>query len=85
MRKFATLALSLNLLMLANCQAEVADGYVRTWVEKQFRQISGRFVRGSFAEIGWAESIQAAVETAKEHDRLVFLFTLDGKMDSGRC
>jgi hypothetical protein len=36
-------------------------------------------------QIGWARSILEARDLAREHDRPVFLFTLDGRMDTGRC
>ena len=35
--------------------------------------------------IGWAKDLRAAEGLAKEHHRPVFLFTLDGKMNVGRC
>ena len=38
-----------------------------------------------FDEIGWAKDIRAAKRLAKEHNRPVFLFTHDGRMNIGRC
>lgn len=36
-------------------------------------------------KIGWAESLLEARKLAQQHQRLLFLFTLDGRMQVGRC
>lgn len=71
--------------MTSPSHAEVADGYLRRWVDKRTRQMNARFVRGRYEKIGWADGIGHALEVAKQHQRPVFLFTLDGHMNSGRC
>ena len=38
-----------------------------------------------FDQIGWATTILAAEKLAKEHNRPVFLFTHDGRINTGRC
>src|SRR5258706_11611240 len=38
-----------------------------------------------FDQIGWATTILAAQKLAKEHNRPVFLFTHDGRINTGRC
>ena len=38
-----------------------------------------------FDEIGWAKDIRESLRLAKQHDRPVFLFTHDGRMNIGRC
>jgi hypothetical protein len=38
-----------------------------------------------FDEIGWARDIRTAKRLAREHNRPVFLFTHDGRMNLGRC
>ena len=35
--------------------------------------------------IGWAKDIRHALRLAKANNRPVFLFTLDGRMNVGRC
>ena len=35
--------------------------------------------------IGWAPSLLEAQRLSKKENRLVFLFTLDGRMQRGRC
>src|SRR5262249_18416091 len=36
-------------------------------------------------EIGWVADIREALKLAKKHNRPVFLFTLDGRINIGRC
>jgi hypothetical protein len=36
-------------------------------------------------DIGWTRTLLEAERLGKEHGRPVFLFTLDGRMDIGRC
>jgi hypothetical protein len=38
-----------------------------------------------FDQIGWATRILDAEKLAKEHNRPVFLFTHDGRINTGRC
>jgi hypothetical protein len=35
--------------------------------------------------IGWAPDIRSAIRLSREHDRPVFLFTMDGRFSIGRC
>lgn len=35
--------------------------------------------------IGWAESLTQALALGTKSKRLIFLFTLDGRMQRGRC
>jgi hypothetical protein len=38
-----------------------------------------------FDQIGWAADLRTARKLAAEHDRPVFLFTMDGRVNLGRC
>ena len=38
-----------------------------------------------FDEIGWAADLREARRLAREHDRPIFLFTMDGRVNTGRC
>lgn len=38
-----------------------------------------------FDEIGWAKDVRSALRLAAESDRPVFLFTMDGRVNTGRC
>ena len=64
---------------------QVADGYLDTWLRTRTTQLDARLSQRKFDSIGWASTIQGALDLAKRHARPVFLFTLDGHMDTGRC
>jgi hypothetical protein len=38
-----------------------------------------------FDQIGWSTSLLEAEKLAREHQRPIFLFTHDGRMNVGRC
>jgi hypothetical protein len=38
-----------------------------------------------FDQIGWCTSLLEAEKLAREHQRPIFLFTHDGRMNDGRC
>ncbi len=38
-----------------------------------------------FDEIGWAKDLRSAIELGKKHNRPIFLFTMDGRINTGRC
>jgi hypothetical protein len=38
-----------------------------------------------FDQIGWAADLRTARKLAAEHDRPLFLFTMDGRVNTGRC
>lgn len=57
-------------------QQKVDDQIIAWWpkpAEKQFDQI------------GWVPDIRTAIRLAGEHNRPVFLFTMDGRVNLGRC
>ena len=82
---FVLLPFFLHPCMLTECNGQVADGYLQKWVTKNAKQINARLVPGPFQSMGWASSLHESLDLAKQHDRLVFLFTLDGDLDTGRC
>jgi hypothetical protein len=57
--------------------AEFVDQRIREWRPKPSER--------RFDEIGWAQDIRAAMRLAKAHHRPVFLFTMDGRINIGRC
>lgn len=71
--------------MLPKCNGQVADGYIQRWVTKQAASMNRRLVPGPFRSMGWSTSLRESLDLAQKHERLVFLFTLDGDLDSGRC
>jgi hypothetical protein len=38
-----------------------------------------------FDQIGWAADVRSALRLATEHNRPLFLFTMDGRVNTGRC
>lgn len=64
---------------------QLADGYLETWLPKRIQDLESRFSARPFDSVGWADTIVQAAELAKICDRPIFLFTLDGHMDTGRC
>jgi hypothetical protein len=55
------------------------------WVEKRVQEWQPTASERRFDEIGWAADIREARRLAREHNRPVFLFTHDGRMNLGRC
>lgn len=79
------LTMMLFSLIGSQLQAEVADGYLPTWVANRTATLNQRFSTAKMDSIGWARDIGQALEIAEKYDRPVFLFTLDGHMNTGRC
>ncbi len=65
--------------------ARVADADVVAFVDG--RAADWRLSAGEkrFDTIGWAADIRAARKLAADHGRPVFLFTMDGRVNTGRC
>jgi hypothetical protein len=54
-------------------------------VQNRVAELQPRAEEKRFDEIGWAKDIREALRLAKQHNRPVFLFTHDGRMNIGRC
>ena len=54
-------------------------------VERRVAELQPRADEKRFDEIGWAKDIREALRLARQHNRPVFLFTHDGRMNIGRC
>ena len=54
-------------------------------VQRRIEEIEPRAEEKRFDEIGWAKDIREARGLSAEHNRPVFLFTHDGRMNIGRC
>ncbi len=54
------------------------------WVRKRVAEIKESDT-GEWRKIAWAESLLAAEKSAKDEGRPIFLFTMDGNLDTGRC
>ena len=68
-----------------NGVAAVADDEVVTWVAKRVEERQPSAQDRRFDEIGWATDLRTAIRLGKEHHRPIFLFTMDGRINTGRC
>jgi len=62
-----------------------ADDQARKVVDERVAEWWPTKEEKRFDEIGWAADIRTARKLAAEHDRPVFLFTMDGRVNTGRC
>lgn len=65
--------------------ALIADDQVRSKVDARVSEWWLTADEKRFDQIGWAADIRTARKLAVEHDRPVFLFTMDGRVNTGRC
>jgi hypothetical protein len=84
--RFAFPALAAGLLLVPVLRAApVTDDRVRAAVDDRVTEWWLKPAEKRFDEIGWAADILTARQGATEHDRPVFLFTMDGRVNTGRC
>jgi hypothetical protein len=55
------------------------------WVGQRVQQWQPTARERAWEGIGWARDLRDAQRLARAHGRPVFLFTLDGRMNVGRC
>ena len=63
----------------------ISDGKVVRWVEKTVAERQPPAQDKRFDEIGWVTDIRTAIRLGQEHNRPIFLFTGDGRINTGRC
>jgi hypothetical protein len=80
-RRFGTLVL----LLVAGITATAGEPDFVTRVDQRVQAWQPTKEERRMDEIGWAGDIRDALRLAKEHNRPVFLFTLDGRINIGRC
>jgi len=87
MRYLVGLALSGVLALGSAIAADVwlKDDALVSSVEKRVHDLQPTRQERRFDQIGWAPGILAAEARAREIGRPVFLFTYDGKIETGRC
>jgi len=66
-------------------KAPVSDDDLAAWVEDHVERSQPRQRDRQIDQIGWAKDIREAIRLAGEHNRPVFLFTHDGRINVGRC
>lgn len=77
--------LALNIALLAIAAHVDSAELTFEAVQSRVAELQPRAEEKRFDEIGWAKDIRDAQRLAKEHNRPVFLFTHDGRMNIGRC
>jgi len=65
--------------------SSVSDGSVVRWVDKTVAERQASAEDKRFDEIGWVTDIRTAIRLAKENNRPIFLYTGDGRINTGRC
>jgi hypothetical protein len=63
----------------------VDDTELLTWVDAKVKARMPAPGERAFDDVGWAKDIRTGLKLAKQHQRPVFLFTHDGRMNFGRC
>jgi hypothetical protein len=63
----------------------ISDADLVAWVDARVTERTPPAEERRFDEIGWAKDVRDALRLAREHNRPVFLFTHDGRMNLGRC
>lgn len=77
-------ALGVTAALLPAVPARAADD-VRGPVDARVAEWWPTAAEKRFDAIGWAPDLRAARKLAAGHDRPVFLFTMDGRVNLGRC
>jgi hypothetical protein len=77
----------LFLLLWGACLSTISalDSRDAAWVKSRVREWQPTPAEKRWESIGWITSLSDALRLAKTRRRPVFLFTLDGKMNLGRC
>jgi hypothetical protein len=81
-------AVAAGLLLLPGLAATgslPADQRVQATVDARIAEWWPKQGEKRFDRIGWAPDIRSARKLATQHSRPVFLFTMDGRVNLGRC
>lgn len=74
-----------SVVATACASGPMADAKVVRWVEKTVAERQPPAEDKRFDEIGWTTDIRTAIKLGKEHNRPIYLFTGDGRINTGRC
>lgn len=69
----------------ASGPAQVPDSQLVGWVDQRVMEGQPQPRERRFDEIGWARDIRTARQLAQQAQRPVFIFTMDGRINIGRC
>ena len=81
---------SIIVLILTACQAagdEKAASFadLKEMIDRRVADWQPTTDEKRFDQIGWCTSLLEAEKLARQHQRPIFLFTHDGRMNVGRC
>jgi hypothetical protein len=80
------LSASVGFLSMAGlAPKETTDEKLIMWVQKRVQDAQPTRSERKFDEVGWAKDIRDAERLAKLHQRPIFLFTHDGRINTARC
>jgi hypothetical protein len=80
------LGLLLGGVVVTSCSfGTISDARVVRWVEQTVAERQAPPEDKRFDEIGWVTDIRTAIELGKEYNRPIFLFTGNGRINTGRC
>jgi hypothetical protein len=65
--------------------AEAPEGDLEAQVKKVVEAVTPTAEEKAFDRIGWAKDLREAERLSRESRRPVFLFTHDGRINTGRC
>jgi hypothetical protein len=83
MRKWAIPGLA-AVLALGFARAGGAEPRDPDWVKKRVDEVK-QSDTSDWRKVPWAASLLEARKLSKKEDKPLFLFTLDGNLDTGRC
>lgn len=63
----------------------ISDARVVRWVEQTVAERQPPEEDKRFDEIGWVTDIRTAIKLGKEYHRPIFLLTVNGQINTGRC
>jgi hypothetical protein len=63
----------------------ISDAKIVRWVEKTVAERQPPADDKRFDEIGWVTDIRTAITLGKENNRPIYLMTVDGQVNTGRC
>ena len=72
-------------VLLTAAEDWLKDDSLVSSVEREVRKLQPTRAERRFDEIGWAPDLASAEAAAAKSHRPVYLFTYDGKIDTGRC
>ncbi len=77
--------LSTTFLASAANKSEAEEEKLITWVQKRVQEAQPTRSERKLDLVGWAKDILDAERLAKIHNRPIFLFTHDGRINWARC